>query len=48
MEVGGEVDYIPIATPAVTTRMAPDENHFNVRDNHKTVHRPQLLKRKES
>ena len=35
MEVGGEGDYIPIATDTVTTRMTcikmgSDESHFNV------------------
>ena len=46
MEVGGEGDYIPIATDTVTTRMTcikmgSDESHSNVslivRDSHKTV-----------
>ena len=47
-----------MATFTVTTaendsciKICRDESHFNVftvRDSHKTVHRPQLLKRKES
>ena len=47
MEVGGEGDYIPIATDTVTTRMTcikmgSDESHFNVSvgsdgQSHKTV-----------
>ena len=56
MEVGGEGDYIPIATLSPQNdsyiKMGSDKSHFNVsfceEQRHKTAHRPQLLKRKES
>ena len=56
MEVGGEGDYISIASVSplddFCIKVGSDDSHFKVslivRDKVKSVHRPQLLKRKES